>query len=294
MEAMQTYFTQQGQMSNPGKYTALFDHLPTTIPELVKIVQNITIHVFWVEKYGVQIVQERTEELQLRTIERRLERTLLLDSRPLTDKRPIEKKLYGNCRDHSLLLVSMFRHLGIPARARCGFGTYFMPNHFEDHWVVEYWNQSQNCWVLVDAQLDELQCGVLNINFDPLDVPRDQFIVGGKAWQMCRSGDQEPNKFGIFEMNGLGFVRGNLVRDVASLIKMEMLPWDCWGIILNEQLGLAEDLKMLDEIAVLTENDVPEINKVQELYQQDIRLRLGDSCLSYVNGKMIPVNLTTL
>lgn len=293
MEAMQTYFTQQGQISNPGKYTALFDYFPTTIPELVKIVQNITIHVFWVENYGVQISPGRLEELQLRKIERRLEQTLILDSRPLTEKRLIEKKLYGNCRDHSVLLVSMLRHQGVPARARCGFGAYFMPNHFEDHWVVEYWNQPQNRWVLVDAQLDELQCGKLKINFDPLDVPRDQFIVGGKAWQMCRSGEQDPDKFGIFEMNGLGFVRGNLVRDAASLNKMEMLPWDCWGIILKEQIDEAEDLKMLDEISVLTENDVPVFHQLQELYQHDSRLRLDDSCLSFVNGKMVSVNLAT-
>jgi len=290
---MHTYFSQQGQISNPGKYETLFDNLPTGIPELVKIVQNITIHVFWVEKYGIQISPTRTEELQLRTIERRLEQTLILDSRPLTDDHPIEKKLYGNCRDHSVLLVSMLRHQGVPARARCGFGAYFMPNHFEDHWVVEYWNKSLNRWVFVDAQLDELQCGKLKINFDPLDVPRDQFVVAGKAWQMCRSGEQDPKQFGIFEMNGLGFVRGNLVRDVASLNKMEMLPWDCWGIILKEQMDQAEDLIMLDEIAVLTENDVPAFNQLEDLYQRDSRLRLDDTCLSYINGTMVPVNLAT-
>ncbi|MRS05477.1 hypothetical protein EG832_20020 [bacterium] len=141
--------------------------------------------------------------------------------------------------------------------------------------------------------MDELQCGKLKINFDPLDVPRDQFIVGGKAWQMCRSGEQDPDKFGIFEMNGLGFVRGNLVRDAASLNKMEMLPWDCWGIILKEQIDEIEDLKMLDEISVLTENDVPVFHELQKLYQQDSRLRLDDSCLSFVNGKMVSVNLAT-
>src|SRR6516165_7569409 len=28
---------------------------------------------------------------------------------------------------------------------------------FEDHWVCEYWNGAEERWVLVDAQLDELQ-----------------------------------------------------------------------------------------------------------------------------------------
>lgn len=84
--------------------------------------------------------------------------------------------------------------------------------------------------MLVDAQLDAFQCTEMKITFDPLDVPRDQFIVGGRAWQMARSGQVDPERFGIFDMHGLGFVRGNLVRDVAALNKVELLPWDCWGI----------------------------------------------------------------
>ena len=166
-----------------------------------------------------------------------------------------------------------------------------MPDHFEDHWVTEYWNREQLRWVLVDAQLDELQQDVLKIPFDILDVPRDQFIVGGKAWQMCRSGEQDPARFGIFDMNGLGFVRGNLVRDVASLNKMELLPWDCWGVILNEQLDNPDDLAMLDEVAALTAGDVPEFETLRTFYESDSRLHVNGTLLSYVDGKMVEVSV---
>ena len=91
------------------------------------------------------------------------------------------------------------------------------PNHYEDHWVAEYWSAAQRRWVLVDAQLDDLQCAALQPDFDPLDVPRDRFIVGGAAWQMCRSGQADPERFGIFDMRGLGFIRGDFLRDVAAL-----------------------------------------------------------------------------
>ncbi|MBL0345045.1 transglutaminase-like domain-containing protein [Candidatus Villigracilis affinis] len=286
-----TYFTQQGPISDPGTHVSLFDNLPTSIPELVKLVQGVTIHVFWMERYGFKAPPERMAELQLRTMEKRLARTLELDPRPLTEPRPIEKKLLGNCRDHSLLLVSMLRHQGIPARARCGFAAYFMPDHFEDHWVVEYWNAEQNRWALVDAQLDALQQDVLKTNFDVLDVPRDQFIVGGKAWQMCRAGEQDPDKFGIFDMHGLGFVRGDFVRDVASLNKMELLPWDCWGVILNESLDNPVDLAALDEVAALTANDVPDFETVRTRYESDPRLHMNGKLLSYVNGGMVEVNI---
>ncbi len=291
MNSTLTYFTQHGPMSTPGVHASMFDNLPTPIPDLVKLVQGVTIHVYWTERYGFTPPPERLDDLQLRKMEKRLARILELDSHPLIEPRPIEKKQIGNCRDHSLLLVSMLRHQGVPARARCGFAAYFMPDHFEDHWVVEYWNAGQSRWVMVDAQLDELQRDMLKVNFDTLDVPRDQFIVGGKAWQMCRSGEQNPDKFGIFDMKGLGFVRGNLVRDVASLNKMELLPWDCWGAILTESLDDPADLAALDEVAALTANDVPEFETVRTRYESDPRLYMDGKLLSYVKGNMVEVNI---
>jgi len=291
MNSTLTYFSQPGLISDPRACASLFDSLPTSISDLVKLVQGVTIHVFWTERYGFKAPAVRMDEMQLRSMERRLERTLDLDPRPLTEPRSVDKKLLGNCRDHSLLLVSLLRHQGIPARARCGFGAYFMPDHFEDHWVTEYWNQEQNRWIMVDAQLDELQCDVLKINFDILDVPRDQFIVGGKAWEMCRSGKQDPVKFGIFDMNGLGFVRGDLVRDVASLNKIELLPWDCWGVILNEQLDNPDDLVALDHIAALTAGNVPDFEAVRSAYETDPRFHVNGTLLSYIDGNMVEVNL---
>ncbi len=289
MQTTLNYFVQQGPISDPGAHVSLYEDLPTAIEDLVKLVQGVTIHVFWTERYGFKAPPERMSEVQLRWMEKRLARTLELDAHPLTEVRSIERKLLGNCRDHSLLLVSMLRHQGIPARARCGFAAYFLPDHFEDHWVVEYWDQEQARWVLVDAQLDELQRDVLKIDFDVLDVPRDQFIVAGKAWQMCRSGKHDADKFGIFDMHGLGFVRGNLVRDVASLNKMELLPWDCWGVILKESLDDPDDLAALDEAASLSAGDVPDFDALRSRYESDPRFHVQGKLLSYVMGSMLEV-----
>lgn len=285
------YYNQPGIISNPEAYAPAFAGLPDQIDELVRVVQGTTIHVFWTERYGLKLPPERMAELQLRSMPRRLERMLELDSRPLSEPRDLDKKIVGNCRDHSLLLVAMLRQQGIAARARCGFGAYFMPNHFEDHWVAEYWDQARQRWVLVDAQLDALQCKSLQIGFNPLDVPRDKFIVAGKAWQMCKSGQADANTFGIFEMAGLGFVRGNLLRDAASLNKVELLPWDCWGLILKEQLDDPADLALLDQLAELTAGDVPDPAAVRNLYAGDARLFMDGRILSYVDGGMVSVDL---
>ena len=291
MDSTLSYFTNQGCISDAGPYESLYGALPASIAELVKLVQGVTVHVFWTERYGFKAPPERMAEVQLRWIEKRLARTLELDPRALIETRSVEKKLLGNCRDHSVLLVSMLRYQGIPARARCGFAAYFMPDHFEDHWLVEYWNREQGRWILVDAQLDELQRDVLKIDFDVLDVPRDQFIVGGKAWQTCRSGEQNADKFGIFDMHGLGFVRGNLVRDIASINKMELLPWDCWGVILKESLDDPEDLVALDEAASLSAGDVPDFEALRTRYESDPRFHVPGTVLSYVMGNMLEVHL---
>jgi hypothetical protein len=285
------YFRQPGSITDPGPLANHLDHLPTDLGELCRIVQGLTIHIFWAERYGLELSEERKQEVQLRTLRRRLERMLELNGRPLIQARPLEKKLVGNCRDFSVLLVSILRHQGTPARARCGFGAYFIPDHFEDHWVAEYWNEQQKRWILVDAQLDAFQCKAMNIPFDPLDVPRDQFIVGGRAWQMCRREGADPETFGIFDMHGLGFIRGDFVRDVASLNKVELLPWDCWGIIEKPELDDADDLELLDHLADLTCRDVPDFAAVRQFYETDSRLWMDGMVHSYAGGGMETVNV---
>ena len=289
------FFSSPGKITSPGAHTALLDPLPRDIPSLVKVVQGLMIHVFWIERYGIQLDAARKGEVQLRLVEKMLARILELDPRPLTEARAYEKKLVGNCRDHSVLLTAMLRHQGIPARARCGFGEYFLPNHHEDHWIVEYWNTEQQRWVFVDAQLDALQCDKLSIGFDPLDVPREQFLTGGRAWQMCRAGEADPDTFGIFDMHGLWYVQGDFIRDVAALNKVELLPWDVWGMMRGRDEDITgEDKAFLDGLAELTAGDVPAFEQVRELYESDPRLAVPQVITSFINQKPQQVDLGQL
>jgi hypothetical protein len=276
------FFARHGRMTEPGPFLAHYLGLPTSVADLVSVVQGLTVHVFWAERYGLLLPPERREEVQLRTMQRRLARVLELEAAPLTTARPSERRTVGNCRDFSLTLASMLQYWGVPARPRCGFGTYFLPDHFEDHWVCEYWNGARQRWILVDAQLDALQREALQIDFDPLDVPRDRFISGGAAWAMCRAGEADPEQFGIFDMHGIDFVKGDFVRDLAALNKTELLPWDCWGLIETPYADLtAADLSRLDELAELTRADVPDFDRVRSLYESDARLRVEKVVHSY-------------
>ena len=207
------------------------------ISRAVQIVQGALIHVFWAERSGRRLAESEQFTLQVRPVAEKLGYLRQADAAPLVQARPLDQRQVGNCRDFSVLLCTLLRWQGVPARARCGFATYFLPDHYEDHWVCEYWNAAQARWIMVDAQLDAFQQQVLQLDFDPLDTPADRFITAGRAYQMCRSGQASPDDFGIFDMHGLGFIQGNVVRDFLALNKVEILPWDL-GLGLSERSQL--------------------------------------------------------
>lgn len=269
------YYARPGPMTDPRQHATLLDGLPREIRALCEVVQGLLLHVFWAERYGYKPSLEHQQEVQIRPVDAKLERILELDDSPLTVARPLDRRLIGNCRDFTVMLCAFLRHQGVPARARCGFGAYFLPNHYEDHWVCEYWNAQAQRWMLVDAQLDALQGNVLRISFDTCDVPRNQFLTGGRAWQMCRSGGADSDRFGIFDMHGLWFVQGDLVRDFLALNKIEILPWDPWGLMGGPETALsAEDARLLDHIAALTLAGDEAFPELRALYESEPRLRM--------------------
>ncbi len=276
------YYSHHGHMTDPREESRMLEDLPRDVSALRDVVQALIIHVFWAQRHGLTLPADREEELQIRSVSEKLKRIHKLEERPLIEPRPLEKRLVGNCRDFSLMFCAMLRHRGVPARTRCGFAKYFEPNHFEDHWICEYWKEGEG-WVMVDAQLDTLQLETLGISFDPLDVPHHQFLTGGKAWEMCRRGEANPDTFGIFDMHGLWFVRGNLIRDLASLNKMELLPWDSWGLIDKDERELSKsDLELLDRAATITQADNSRFEEVQSIYQNNASLRVPPVIRSYV------------
>jgi hypothetical protein len=230
MEDFKSFYSSPGKVTDPGACTHLLDGLPDDIGELCRVVQGLLVHRDWASHMNVVLDEKRVQEIKLRVVERQLARILELDDRPLTVKRPKEKCLVGTCRDFSTLMVGILRHKGIAARARCGFGGYFTPGKWEDHWVCEYWRADQNRWVMLDAQLDAFQRSVLKPDFDTLDMPPGRFLTGGQAWQKCRRGEADPEAFGIFDMHGTWFIAGNVLRDFLSLNKVELLPWDVWAV----------------------------------------------------------------
>ena len=271
------FFSQAGAMTVIRRHRALVDGLPDDLQNLVRIIQGTTIHEYMTPAYGVKLAEERKVESHIRSVEEMLDRILAIDPRPLAAARPPDKRLVGVCQHFSSLLVGLLRAKGIPARARYGFGSYFNPGFFEEHIVCEYWNAGEERWVLVDPQFDPVWREQLKIDHDTFDVPRDRFLVAGEAWARYRSGQADPMKFGIFvgELRGVWFIAGELLRDLAALNKMELLPWDQWGAMPRPDESLPDDrLAFYDRLAALSRSPDSDFEGLRNNYRDDDRLRV--------------------
>jgi hypothetical protein len=270
------FYKRAAAMSSAGKYAAMLSRLPNNVVALVRIVQGLLLPEHAAALYGVTLSEERKREAHVRPVERMLDRLLSHDAQTLSISRRPEHRFVGTSRHFVLLLIAMLRAKGIPARARCGFASFLDPNRFEDHWVCEYWDAAQARWVRVDAQTDAIQQNIFNIDSDLLDVPLHRFVTGGEAWTLCRTGEAHPSQFGISEFNlsGLWLIAGNVVRDVAALNKIEMLPWDQWGAMPASDKPLHEgQLQLFNELAELTHASDALFDELRELYEADHRVR---------------------
>jgi hypothetical protein len=264
--------------ASPGPLTRLDERpqlarLPADPAGIVRVVQGLMVHDYYAPLYGLDVPPERRRvEHELRTADAIVHQILRLDPASLTEPRPPERRLIGYCRHFSVLTCALLRHVGVPARARCGFGMSFESGRGIDHWILERWDEDRGGWVRTDAQLDDIQRRALGLQFDPLVLPAGVFLSGGEAWQRCRAGQADPAKFGIGEWWGAWFVRNNVVRDVAALNKVELLPWDSWGLMDRESnLGEGSADELVDEVASLAADD--RWAALRAKYEGDLRLR---------------------
>ena len=71
-----SFYAAQSATTDPGRYAALFDGLPRDVASLVKVVQGVLLHIFWAERYGVKLSEERRGEVNLRRTEAQLARLI--------------------------------------------------------------------------------------------------------------------------------------------------------------------------------------------------------------------------
>ena len=285
------FYARPTGMTSAGPHAPLLKALPDDPGALADVLHGLVIHEHMTGGYGLTLSEEDRWTVHVRPAADLLGQIVARDPRPLDQARSPEGRLPGNCRHFTVLEAAMLRTHGTPARARCGFGGYFGTGAFEDHWVCEYWHSGQQRWQLIDAQIDEVQQGWFGAEFDLTDVPRDEFLIAGEAWRRIRAGEADPAKFGLSQMHEAGdwWVAGNLMRDGAALLNVELLPWDCWGAMPTPADPIGDNLAgLFDRLAELTQAPDDNLADLRRIYE-DERLRVPSAVRNAIRDRYEPI-----
>jgi hypothetical protein len=243
---------------------AALERIPSKPVDICRPVHTLVIQPSDAKALGLP--DERFSGNQFRPAAALVEALLALDPASLDVPRTPERRVVGTCRHFAVLTCALLRYRGIAARVRCGFATYFQPGQGLDHWITEYRNAQDKRWVRIDSEI--LGQSILA---EPEDLRPGQFLTGGEAWQAFRAGHIDAARYGVYGTGnwGPGEIRGNALRDLAALNKVEMLPWDEWGRMdasYKGQTGADYD-ELLDTIADVCAADDP--SAVADLYACD-------------------------
>lgn len=254
--------------STPGPLTDLgsvhrsvLEGLATDPVDICWPVHGLVIQPSDIADLGVSFT--RLAEKNLRPVASIVAALLALDPAPLVVERPASRRVIGTCRHFAVLSCALLRHRGISARVRCGFGTYFQPGQALDHWITEYRTEDAGRWIRIDTEI--LGAEVLST---PTCLTPEQFLSGGEAWAAYRGSSVDASTFGVYGTANFGpnEIRGNAIKDLAALNKVEMLPWDEWGPMpaIYRDEALPDVDMLLDEIAVVSAADDP--RAIADLY----------------------------
>lgn len=316
-QSVLNYYKKFGEITNLDNFKDFTDWLSPDVRMIFQITQGLILHDFWPERYGLKTKDIPKRNYKITYMEEILNYVLKADSKSLAIPRSPEKRIARDCRDFATLFCAFLQSKNIPARARCGFAVYLAnPGFYEDHWVCEYWNGKR--WIMVDPQIDPFQqCTIQNwaktqkkidpklkkllLNFNPLDVkPGKDFITAGQAWNMVKNNNKIASKFGVGadpkkyklkSLYGLWFIRGNLLRDFASLNKFETEPflnkvqngkneWQDWRLVSVKDNELSsEDWELLDKIATFSTNPDLHFKEIRNTFRTNVDLQVPESLL---------------
>src|SRR5271168_991982 len=104
------------RMTDPGEHAPLVADLPSGVGPLIDVVQGLLIHVDWLDAYPVDEESFRPVTRETLPIADRLSQILENSALPLHVTHPPSDRSVGTCRDYALMLCSLLRSHGVPAR----------------------------------------------------------------------------------------------------------------------------------------------------------------------------------
>ncbi len=289
-DTIRNHYLQFSTFTNAGAYREYLQTLPDDLAELGRLVCRQVIHRVTLrngntgansdQKYGdmerYPWFRLRCEDDVLMTAVALIAELFRLDPRGLVSDRPVENKLVVTCRYVAVLMAAILKSKGIPARCRSGFAPYCLPGISADHWINQYWNETEQRWVTLDADgfFDHLE-------FNQFDIPESQFDWAAQTWLSIREGKTDGRHFvyagGIV---GLEAAIRAIFYDFHSLMNNEISYKFQPSYVANKFANLSEaDLREIDELARLMLDPDNHFDRLRELWETRRKFRILNSPL---------------
>jgi len=264
------FYCQYSSYTNPGKYGYLYEDLPDSLPELCKLIKSQFIHPYAeLPNYSEQIPKERwNESFKYPTVKSILKGLISHDSSGLVNNRKPENRLVVICRGNCILLASILKYRGIPARVRVGYATYLIPNFNTSHAICEVWNEKENRWMLVDPSMNMV------------DFNNSKFVFGNDAWQQLQKNKIDPERFGIpGKMTGKASILALFNTDIGNVLGTEHTIYQYAPVLeyffQNNYQLTPEQIKVLDKVSGLTNLlDANNLSELQGIYKNTPEIQL--------------------
>jgi len=267
------FYTQYSEFTDPGEYEYLYEDLPDSLPELCKLIKSQFIHPYAeLPRYSKQIPKERWKEyIKYPTVKSILKGLQSYDSSGLVNSRVPESRLVLICRHNAILLASILKYRGVPARVRAGFAKYLANGFHVNHAICEVWNRNDKRWMLVDPSMDMI------------DFNREKFDFSCDAWLQMQQNEIDPNLYGMpGRYTGYLSILAILNTDLASILGNEYTTYQYAPMLANarknnNQLSDKDEL-ILNKISELMKNpDDKNLLKLQEIYDNSPEVQITES-----------------
>jgi hypothetical protein len=263
------FYRQYGFYTNPGEYEPMYSNLPDSLAEICKVIKSQLIHpIADLPKYRDLIPQDRScEDLKYPTVHTILAELKTYNPDGLIINRKPSDRLVVSCRYHAILLASILKHRGIPARVRYGFASYLYPQYHLYHVICEVWNNNEKRWMLVDPDRQMI------------DFPSQQFEFAGDAWIKYQQGKLDPNTYGVPNWWGSHPILDVVCHDLASVLGNEHIYFNRPPISADTTMNVknmpADQIDVMNKISVLMADIDANFNELQLLYNNNKQLQFS-------------------
>lgn len=265
-----SFYRQYSIFTNPGEYELMYANLPDSLAEICKLIKAQLIHpVADLPKYRNLIPPERSyEDLKYPTVLTILAGLKTYNPDGLIINRKPADRLVVSCRYHAILLASILKHRGIPARVRYGFATYLYPKYHIYHVICEVWNGNEKRWILVDPDRQMI------------DISSQQFEFAGNVWIKNQQGKLDPNTYGVPNWWGSHPILDVLCHDLASVLGTEHTYYNRPPISADTTMNVKNmpinQIDTINKISALMANVDANFNELQKIYNENKQLQFSN------------------